>query len=226
MGNGGVFAADESGAENAPLIKTTASDLQAGVYEVFAFFWANPSSDWQFSAGLSDDKLMLYRIRSSQQALAEQFRTPVNVNSGNAALYRAYLGRKVVGEGGDVDVFIDDGIGAAGQQVWFDGIGYAAVASRIAGDFNADGVVSELDLNGSLGWRTRFGVDLSGDDLLAWQRNLGVTLDESVNGVAAPEPAGIGLYWAGAVLLVVRRSHPLRKVLHPKHRHNGLAHGQ
>jgi glycoprotein endo-alpha-1,2-mannosidase len=44
---------------------------------------------------------------------------------------------------------------------------------EIPGDFNRDGRVDVVDLNGAGGWNERFGVDLDGDALLVWQRNLG-----------------------------------------------------
>jgi hypothetical protein len=203
VGNSGVISADESGVENAPLIKTTAADLQPGVYDVFAFFWANPSADWQISAGLSQDDLMLFRIRSSQQALPEHFLTPIDVSSASAALYRAYLGRKVVGDGGEIEVFVDDSAGGASQQAWFDGIGYAAVDASLAGDFNADGRVDQHDLAGTLGWKARYGVDLDGDDFLTWQRNLGATLSPSAAGLTIPEPHSLYVAMTTAVLMMV-----------------------
>ena len=43
----------------------------------------------------------------------------------------------------------------------------------IPGDFNRDGRVDGDDLTGSGGWQSRFGTDLSGADLLDWQRTLG-----------------------------------------------------
>jgi hypothetical protein len=212
VGNGGVIAADESGAEDAPVIMTTAADLEAGVYDVFAYFWANPSADWQINAGLSPDDLMLYRIRSSQQALSDHFLAPTTVSSANAALYRAYLGRTTVSDGGDIQVFIDDGLGGSGQQAWFDGIGYAAVDPRIPGDFNADGRVDQYDLTGTRGWKTRFGVDLSGDDFLTWQRNLGAMLSPGTAGLAVPEPHSLSISLAVAALMMVSRHLPAARL--------------
>jgi hypothetical protein len=207
VGNGGVISADDGGAENAPIIKTAAADLQAGVYDVFAFFWANPSADWQISAGLAPDDLMLYRIRSTQQALAEHFVTPIDVTSSSAALYRAYLGRKVVSDGGDIEVFVDDSAGGVSQQAWFDGIGYAAVNSHLAGDFNADGIVNQQDLSGALGWKARFGVDLNGEDFLTWQRNLGATLGQTSSATTVPEPHSFSASAIAATfMLAIRRA--------------------
>jgi hypothetical protein len=50
-----------------------------------------------------------------------------------------------------------------------------------AGDFDADGDVDATDLN--VEWVKRFGADLDGDDILAWQRNLNIG-----GQVAVPEP--------------------------------------
>ncbi len=60
-----------------------------------------------------------------------------------------------------------------------------------AGDFDADGDVDATDLN--VEWVKRFGADLDGDDILAWQRNLNIG-----GQVAVPEPASAVM---GCVLL-------------------------
>jgi hypothetical protein len=59
------------------------------------------------------------------------------------------------------------------------------LAAATPGDFNGDGNVNAADLNDPVtGWRARFGVDLTGNDLLKWQRNLG-----GPAAVNIPEPA-------------------------------------
>ncbi len=98
-------------------------------------------------------------------------------------------------------------------------------SAAIEGDFNEDGVVSGADLTGSPeSWDARFGVDLDGNDFLAWQRNLGNsgTTGEVITGIvrydgtipvvaaatAVPEPAS-GLILLLAIVMVpsIRRNH-------------------
>ena len=65
----------------------------------------------------------------------------------------------------------------------------------IPGDFNRDGRVDVADLAGDGGWQERFGDDLDGRDLLAWQQNLGYTHWPTANSSSTlsssliPEPA-------------------------------------
>ena len=122
--------------ENAPLLKTTLTGLPAGTYEVFAYFLSPPTADdWRLSAGFSPSGLLNFRRFSSQQAEAAQFAAPVETlwPSQGTALYRGYIGRKIVTAGGSVEVFIDD----AASSVAYDGIGLAPVLPNLriaAGD--------------------------------------------------------------------------------------------
>jgi hypothetical protein len=68
--------------------------------------------------------------------------------------------------------------GAGAPVVWATGSAtipftVTSTASAMPGDFNSDGHVDVGDFSGVNGWQDRFGVDLDGDDLLSWQRNLG-----------------------------------------------------
>jgi hypothetical protein len=158
-GNGNtVFTADESGAENTPMLKTSFSGLEPGGYDVFAFFWSDVNQDWQVEAGLAADELILFRIRGAQQAEAEHFDVAPTLDLGNMSLYRAYLGRVNVATGESVDVFIDDSSGSATQRAWYDGIGVAKVLSDLAllGDYNDDGIVDAADYTV---WRDKLGTD-------------------------------------------------------------------
>jgi hypothetical protein len=85
----------------------------------------------------------------------------------------------------------------------------------IAGDFNGDGVVNQVDLSA---WEQGFGMaggavasngdgdadgDVDGSDFLVWQQNLG---QGSAPGVAAiPEPETLLLAVAAGLALVVRK---------------------
>jgi hypothetical protein len=150
--DGSVLTANEtltSGpAEDAPTLKTTLSGLDEGTYDLFAYFWANPSEDWRVQAGLSADNMLLFREQSSQQAEQSQFDSPVTLaGGGGSALYRAYVGRASVTDGASIDLFIDDlSTTTDGKtRTWFDGVGYAPVMDLSRADFNADGVVDVSD---------------------------------------------------------------------------------
>jgi hypothetical protein len=85
-------------------------------------------------------------------------------------------------------------VGAPGGTLSLDNITLAAAPTPLAGDFNADGAVNGADLTDNItGWKARFGVDLDGNDFLAWQRNLGATAATAVAS-SVPEPAAWQLY--------------------------------
>ena len=119
VGNGGdVFTTDESGQEDVPTLKTELTGLNDGTYDIFAFFWSDVNQDWQIEAGLSENDLMLFRMRGSQQAEAEHFDAATTVDEGTRSLYRAYLGRADVSGGNPIDVFVNDSTGSGSESVW------------------------------------------------------------------------------------------------------------
>jgi hypothetical protein len=64
------------------------------------------------------------------------------------------------------------------------------VGISLDGDFNGDGFVDSDDLNDPVqGWKARYGVDLDGNDFLAWQRNLGAGTPSTATAGAVPEPS-------------------------------------
>lgn len=74
-------------------------------------------------------------------------------------------------------------------------------AAPIAGDFDGNGTVNGADLSHpTLGWRSRYGTDLDGDDFLVWQRGLNVPVAASV-----PEPTTLSALSALAVAFISRR---------------------
>jgi hypothetical protein len=82
---------------------------------------------------------------------------------------------------------------------------------EILGDFNYDGRVDLQDLTGVGGWQSRFGVDLSGVDLLDWQRNFGFSLEVAPTTSAMPEPLAPALLLPaviGAALLRTTQGQP------------------
>jgi len=214
-GNGGDVlasgATNTSTTENAPTLKTTLSGLADGVYDVFAFFWANPAQDWRLQAGFAANDLSLFRDNGAQQAEVVQFDSsdPEVVLSGasSSALYRAYVGRREVTGGAAIDVFVDDFVtstgagGVAGaNRTWYDGLGYALVSTLTPGDFDGNGVVDGDDL---VQWQGDFGVngesdadgdgDSDGADFLIWQQNLTGGLPTATANAAVPEPASVCL---------------------------------
>lgn len=80
---------------------------------------------------------------------------------------------------------------------------------EIPGDFNRDGRVDMADLTGDDGWNERFGVDLTGDDFLEWQRNFGYLhwQTAATTASATPEPGAAALVTIAAAALLSRRRH-------------------
>jgi hypothetical protein len=76
------------------------------------------------------------------------------------------------------------------------------------GDFDGDGDVDGADLTGTPdGFNARFGVDLAGEDFLAWQRDFG---NPAGGAAAVPEPAGatLAMLFVAAACLVPRKRRP------------------
>jgi len=94
--------------------------MQEGTYNLFAFFWSEPTNDQRISAGLAADRRMVFRPRSAQQAEASQFSSPVKVEEGNRLLYRAFIGCVQVKAAQSVEVFVD--------QQTIAGLGYAEIS--------------------------------------------------------------------------------------------------
>jgi hypothetical protein len=226
-GNGDdVLASGGSGSENAPTIRTTLSGLDDGQYDIFAYFWANPSQDWRVQAGFDLNNLQLIRDNGAQQAEASQF-DPLDptvdlTGASSSALYRFFVGRTDVTGGSEINVFLDDFSANTSTRTWYDGLGYALVTDVIqglAGDFNGDLVVNAADYTV---WRNNLGTDFdlygngdeSGDsenvvdqaDYELWKDNFGNTLPGSGSGAIAnvPEPSTALLFWLSALAIPVR----------------------
>jgi hypothetical protein len=105
------------------VLKAATSELPAGTYDVFAYFWSPPAEDWRLAAGFDPAKLLVFRRQSCAQADAGQFSNPVKVSDGRRALYQAYVERKLVGGDAKIDVYI----GTAAGKTAYDGIGVARV---------------------------------------------------------------------------------------------------
>ena len=130
FGNGNeMFTAGEGGNEDAPALKTTVSNVAAGEYDVFAYFWANPNESWQISLGLSESEMRTFKQDFAEQAAGADFTAAVVLTGDTVNLYQAYLGRVKLLSPGPLAVFVDDspfGTGAA-TRTWYDGVGLAAV---------------------------------------------------------------------------------------------------
>ncbi|MCP5537423.1 MAG: hypothetical protein H7A51_14470 [Akkermansiaceae bacterium] len=161
LGNGTTaYTANESGSENAPAIKTTLTGLADGSYDVFAYFWSMPGDDWRTRAGFSTSDMLVFRRYSCQQAETSQFDAPVTVRDDQQALYRAYIGRRVVSAGSAITVYVDDfdGAAAAGtERSVYDGLGVAPVLPVLhvaAGETvtlsSADGPFASIHNEGTL----------------------------------------------------------------------------
>jgi hypothetical protein len=216
--------------ENAPTLRTTLSGLADGIYDVFAYFWANPGQDWRLQAGFAANDLSLFRDNGAQQAESLQFDpmdpTVALTAASSSALYRAYVGRKEVLGGTAIEIFIDDFVtstgfgGTAGaNRTWYDGVGYALISDVIqglAGDFNGDFVVNAADYTV---WRNNLGTDFdlngNGDemgdsenlvdmaDYQLWKDNFGNTLPASGSGAISnvPEPSTALLFCLAALAI-------------------------
>ena len=194
FGNAGsVFTSNESGTEDAEMLKTTIEGLEDGMYDVFAYFWSDTDEDWRLMAGLEADNLMDFRMRGSQHAVEEQFANVVTVSANNndLQLYRAYLGTAEVVGGDDLEVFVDDWQtrNGSGSRTWYDGVGYALVseAVNLSGDFDGDGDVDGADF---LAWqRGESPSPLSASDLAIWRDNYGNSALSATQSV--PEPSSL-----------------------------------
>lgn len=133
IGNDGdVLTSNESGSEDAATLKTTISDLEAGTYEVFAYFWADNSQDWMLQAGFTADNMLAFRSRGSQMADPAQFEQidTVTAQGGDVQVYRVYVGRQTLAANGSIDVFVDDwSTSKFTERTWYDGVGVARVST-------------------------------------------------------------------------------------------------
>ena len=136
-GNGGsILTSSETGnGEDAPTIKTEFTITQAGTYDVWVNFWANPSADWRIRAGLTEGNMQIFRSMACKQVDSSSHKTSlVLTGSNNTYLYQSYLGRIQADANSTYDVFVDDYSIQTGSQsttvgdiarTWYDGISYA-----------------------------------------------------------------------------------------------------
>jgi hypothetical protein len=139
FGNGGsVLTSSETGnGENAPALKTQVTVTEAGTYDVWVNFWANPTADWRIKAGLSEEVMQIFRQMACKQVeVGDHNAALVLSGGGNTFLYQAYLGRVQLAANGAFEAFVDDEAiqtGTAGTMIggtartWYDGISLAKV---------------------------------------------------------------------------------------------------
>jgi hypothetical protein len=146
VGNGSsVFTSAEAAGENAPALRTRVPVPSAGTYDVWANFWAVPttSADWRIRAGLSSDGMQLFRSMACRQVEAGDHNASLTLSgTSNTFLYQAYLGRvEVSSSNSSFDVFVDDDAVRVGttntlvgdnSRTWYDGISYASVNTVVS----------------------------------------------------------------------------------------------
>lgn len=73
-------------------------------------------------------------------------------------------------------------------------------------DFDGDGDVDSEDLtHPTLGWEARYGIDLDGDDFLAWQQQFGSGVGPHSSSTAVPEPTCLMLMLSILPLMIALR---------------------
>jgi hypothetical protein len=174
-GNGGsCYTAGDNGTENVPVIKTTVSGLADGTYDVFAYFWSDPTANWGIMGGFTstEDDMLCFSKQSSQFAEASQFSGSITNLGTGVQLYRVYIGRKVVSGGTPIVVYLDNynsnyNVNAP-TRTTYDGIGVAPVIPK-DGDLNKDGKVNLIDI-AVLGqrWLTTYGMNTLTDIADNW----------------------------------------------------------
>lgn len=131
-GNGGtVWTASETGAEDAPLLRTRIANVAPGRHDVFVVFWSNPNDDWSLRAGFAAGALRNIEKRAAAMVDNAHFTAPLINSSGTVRAYSVWLGRTSPDANGNLDVYIDDfdtGQGSSSRS-WYDGIALAPVAN-------------------------------------------------------------------------------------------------
>lgn len=211
---GDVLTSNESGSENAPMLKTTIEGLDEGTYDVFAYFWSDNDEDWRLLAGLESDNLIDFRRFGSQHAAEEQFAAidTVSANSNDLLLYRAYLGRTEVAAGSSIEAFLDDWSTSDNNlRTWYDGLGYSLVSNTLlAGDFDQDGDVDGRDF---LLWQRGKGTIYDETDLADWRANYGQSSFDATQGQRIPEPTAWLLFMTATSALSTRFFYALIRIL-------------
>jgi len=103
------------------------------------------------------------------------------------------------------------------QQVLLFGDDFTIQSSAVPtlpSDFNGDGNVDGIDLTDPIvGWESRFGVDLDGQDFLVWQQQFGNSGAPSASAISTPEPTTACLLLMGIVAALTTLGMPCLRLL-------------
>lgn len=132
IGHGGnLFAAGETASTATRTLRTRATGLNAGTYDVWVYFRATPEEAGRIRAGLRNDRLQTYRLRGAQAAPPDHpAASGPRASEVRGHLYQAWLGRVPLAEGEPLDVYIrspENPASNGAQRTWYEGIGYAPV---------------------------------------------------------------------------------------------------
>lgn len=151
--NGNVFESGADGAEDAPLLVTTLTNLAPGTeYVLYAYFWDASSGNWRIKAAvdparihdngtptnLTDDFLptspLTHFASDNDDNRTATVASPASTNTfvtnplltqGDRRLMQASLGTATSDGSGNLRIFIDDLAHVTqDKRTWFDGVGY------------------------------------------------------------------------------------------------------
>lgn len=140
FGNGGtIFQAWHTLPSTMPELTTKITGLNDGTYDVWVFFWDQPSPQrWNISAGLTSGNLTTYGTTSPEgpgnttaavraDSLTFTDTSPAVITTeATRVMYGVNLGQATVTDGSDINVFINNLEGGGNTlRTWFDGVGYA-----------------------------------------------------------------------------------------------------
>ncbi|MCU0796747.1 MAG: BNR-4 repeat-containing protein [Akkermansiaceae bacterium] len=166
-----VFESNADGAEDAPLLVTTLTGLQASTdYILYAYFW-HDGRNWRMKASgkladiddngtpgnTTDDFLPTHpsvnfasagnadgTATVAPAAVAADFVTAPMITEGNRTLRQAVLGKFTSNASGVLQIYIDD-LANSGEatRTWFDGVGFKPASSLSPeGDEDGDGLTN------------------------------------------------------------------------------------
>ncbi len=147
---GGALQGNGAGDE----INTTFSIPQAGVYQIYTFFW-DDGANWNIQTGLNSGALTdfdtnsagvfaindetqmagLSTVVSGLNVLGQDADTYEDWIDGNRTLYAAPAGITSVDAGGEVTVYVDHATGLA-QRTWYDGVGWGEAQPTLTMEVN------------------------------------------------------------------------------------------
>lgn len=120
---------DENNDATGTRIRTTATNVAAGTYDVFAYFKTESAYDIAVLAGLSEDGMRLFRRDQTEEIDVDELHSLPPMSDFLFDIHKAYLGRLTLTETGSVSVFVEDALvpGTLASATMFDGFGLAPV---------------------------------------------------------------------------------------------------